>query len=643
MMNSFLLLIAILSLGPERVEGGIKFTYYDPNAKQVYLVGDFNNWDVTATPMKRDEKGTFYVIVELSPGRHEYKFYVDGQWIADPYNPITVGPYGNSVIQVDENGNLVPVMPTSNTPLSSMVFVNSDMRSFLRFDRDSLDNRLRLSQNEADIKLDISAQLTGVKLWSRLRYNTVTNLDTTTRLIPVQIERALLTIGSNPLIKAFYNKWVYNSDEPFHLVGFEGEYREPFGRDEQGIIFEIHPKLLPKTLVLYSNEITTDRDLLFLRFRKKVSILNLGYSFRLIDAFNRQYSVPSPDSITAPDDTTLINFNLFDRDYVGSFDLTVSPAQRFSLTTAYAVGKRYVVAGENDVDGSKSLWVRDNRKWTKFSLRRWGVYPEFGFGNLKVRLHTEQERLDYNPLFLRSSEDRKFIYTRVGFSTSYENKRLKAGIEATQTSSELPREFPWEYLFDYSWNSRIEYFEFPLVGYLAKATFKPYLKVKPLSKLSMWLTYRGEFGWSVDIPDVLSTSWPAMYVIGLLRPDLYATPFTGIEVLGVDFYLGKWRLYAENRLIKLEAPKLMTSMSYSTFYGEISYSVTPSALIRLSYGLRPWDLNDDYRSRREFLREQGVTDLIIRKGYLRLGKAMDSAERELSRINSFTIWAELRF
>lgn len=641
MMNGILLL-AILALGPEKVENGIRFTYYDPNAKHVYLVGDFNNWDVTATPMKRDEKGTFYIDVSLSPGRHEYKFYVDGQWIADPYNPITVGPYGNSVIQVDENGNLVPVTPTSNTPLSSMVFVNSDIRSFLRFDRDSLENRLRLSQNEADIKLDISAQLTGVKLWSRLRYNTVSNLDTTTRLVPVQIERALLTIGSNPLIKAFYNKWVYESDEPFHLVGFEGEYREPFGRDEQGIIFEIRPKFLPKILTLYSNEIATDRDILFLRLKKKISIMNMGYSIRILDAFNRQYQVPSPDSITAPDDTTLINFNLFDRDYVGSFDLTLLPTDKVSITSAFALGKRYVVAGENDVDGSKSLWVRDNRKWTKFSLRRWGVYPKFEAGNLKIGFHSEREELVYDSLFLKGN-DREFVYTRVGFNTSYENERLKFGFEATQTSTKSPEEFPWEYLFDYSWNSRIEYFEFPLVGYLAKAVFKPYLKVKPLGRLSLWLTYRGEFSWSVDIPDVLSSSWPARYVIGLVRPDLYATPFTSIEVLGIDFYLGRWRLYAEDRMIKLEAPKLMTSMSYNTIYGEISYSVTPSALLRISYGLRPWDLNDDYRARREFLKENGVTDLILRKGFLRLGRAMSAAERELSKINSLTIWAELRF
>lgn len=52
-------------------------------AKIVYLAGDFNHWDPAATPMTRAKNGTFRAKVRLSPGEHQYKFVVDGQWVAD--------------------------------------------------------------------------------------------------------------------------------------------------------------------------------------------------------------------------------------------------------------------------------------------------------------------------------------------------------------------------------------------------------------------------------------------------------------------------------------------------------------------------------------------------------------------------------
>ncbi len=69
---------------------GVKFVVVAPQAVHVSLVGDFNNWDPTATPMERTPTGgTWSVIVPLSAGRHEYSFVVDGkQWIPDPSAPL---------------------------------------------------------------------------------------------------------------------------------------------------------------------------------------------------------------------------------------------------------------------------------------------------------------------------------------------------------------------------------------------------------------------------------------------------------------------------------------------------------------------------------------------------------------------------
>lgn len=60
------------------------FVLLDLGAKQVSLAGDFNGWAANATPMKRDQAGHWEATVTLAPGRHEYKFVVDGEWVPDP-------------------------------------------------------------------------------------------------------------------------------------------------------------------------------------------------------------------------------------------------------------------------------------------------------------------------------------------------------------------------------------------------------------------------------------------------------------------------------------------------------------------------------------------------------------------------------
>jgi hypothetical protein len=53
--------------------------------------------------MARDSEG-WYMDVHLKPGKHRYKFVVDGEWILDPDNPLweqnEVGT-GNSVVWVE--------------------------------------------------------------------------------------------------------------------------------------------------------------------------------------------------------------------------------------------------------------------------------------------------------------------------------------------------------------------------------------------------------------------------------------------------------------------------------------------------------------------------------------------------------------
>jgi hypothetical protein len=87
----------------------VRFVFVAPNAGKVSLVGDFNDWDETRSPMMRaDKDGRWSVTLPLSVGRHTYAYVVDGTWHADPNAPMTGDGFGhmNSVKLVSKGSAL---------------------------------------------------------------------------------------------------------------------------------------------------------------------------------------------------------------------------------------------------------------------------------------------------------------------------------------------------------------------------------------------------------------------------------------------------------------------------------------------------------------------------------------------------------
>ncbi len=63
--------------------GKIEFEYYAPLAQKVQLAGTFNRWNAQKTLLKKDREGRWKVVLQLSPGRYEYRYLVDGNWEND--------------------------------------------------------------------------------------------------------------------------------------------------------------------------------------------------------------------------------------------------------------------------------------------------------------------------------------------------------------------------------------------------------------------------------------------------------------------------------------------------------------------------------------------------------------------------------
>ena len=81
----------------------VSVEFIKPDAKQVCVAGSFNEWKPESAPLSLKGNGRWVGDLTVQPGRHEYLFVVDGQWIPDPNAHETVqNPFGgkNSVMIV---------------------------------------------------------------------------------------------------------------------------------------------------------------------------------------------------------------------------------------------------------------------------------------------------------------------------------------------------------------------------------------------------------------------------------------------------------------------------------------------------------------------------------------------------------------
>jgi len=80
------------------------FSVFAPEAKEVYLVGEFNNWQVNESGRMMQNNGTWNKKINLNSGKYRYRFVIDGNWIEDSSNPLKEeNPYGSldSLVEIN--------------------------------------------------------------------------------------------------------------------------------------------------------------------------------------------------------------------------------------------------------------------------------------------------------------------------------------------------------------------------------------------------------------------------------------------------------------------------------------------------------------------------------------------------------------
>ena len=344
----------------EKVEGGIKFVYYDPDAGTVFLAGTFNNWNATATPMKRDDKGYWSVVMKLSPGKHEYKFVVDGAWITDLENPNTKpDPYGgvNSVVEIDNKGDIVQrgaVKRLSNTPLNARVLIGGRYLARMITEKNVEDDprwRMQRPRHKVDLNFNITIS-DMVHGYTRMRFDSGRNLFQPNN-ISAYLDEAHIEISPGPFdILGYYNEEVLQSKDPLSFFGdvdlqgtiFDDHLKEGkgtagavitsqrYGLDFQGILANVHDYDIYNNPDLFDN---TGTDLYGFTLSRKFKLITTGADFFMrrnmwwLDFTKRTGSTPANTGIPRLDKhidktgDTSDWFNFDDKTYYVGADFTM--------------------------------------------------------------------------------------------------------------------------------------------------------------------------------------------------------------------------------------------------------------------------------------------------------------------------------
>jgi hypothetical protein len=690
--------VIALCAGPVRaevtvVDGGVRFTYAAAGAKSVNWAGEFNGWNTTSHPFTQEDGETWSIVLPLPPGEHPYKFVVDGNWTADPENPVTVGEFGNSVIKIGPDGRLVTQQATSNTALNPKILVGGRFISLFQASEDPLEaDRFELRRPDFDLDLDFKIRMSDV-----LDARMLTNIRSETENVQffrsrLNFDRGNLHLHTNQIdLFAFDNDRLGTWDDPLHLVGKIGIYNHDFGFNQQGmqaqktiggadvrVLYSDNfrpggfsgpatatlpvpvrqtpagPSLPSELLADYGfNDTDSDKDVLAARLTRPLGRgLKLGVSGRLDRGFN-----PGVAAIFEPDAPRADGRVVSGKFLLGS-----------TLERWWGVGGDLSYARGSSTVRAEYLRGRNNLDFIGGAFRRGELSPQGTF----VLRDTLDELFSF-PI----AKDHRF---RLEWAGSLRGFNLDAawefhGTETTPLGSDSAAAFDNSLrtlslsaargyrmaggrklaarlgldVFDFTYDPRTSWsnqFWFDSRNYWLEAG-------EHLVHYDKLLLLGGR--------NVLSWK-PSLSVDVLTDPPLgfrYAGTFNGVSLDTRPKYIeslfqatlnvtSRTRLYSDTRWVKYDDPVLKLNGGYVSTFLELAYDFTPGITFAASWGVDPFVIDDPvneyaYIGRDAFLFSQGATGAQAQSGFGRLALLIPAAEEALEDEQRLQLEAIVRF
>ncbi len=206
------------------------FTLIVPGAKNVFLVGDFNNWNPTLEKMSKDGD-TFSVFLFLLPGSYHYKFVVDGTWGADPDNP-TSDPRAGSFLVLEERGGMLAMGTDAPLPPGQEPALVPSIRYVGLFEHDN-------GSSNSEQRIDVWFEYQHDRFTASVDLKTLEDSWGAQPLTArIDFDRGFLTYDlGKATVKGFENDSTWSSTDPFQMVGDVGVFDYNAGFERKGATF----------------------------------------------------------------------------------------------------------------------------------------------------------------------------------------------------------------------------------------------------------------------------------------------------------------------------------------------------------------------------------------------------------------------
>jgi Glycogen recognition site of AMP-activated protein kinase len=227
-------LLAAPARAAVRVDGDeVIFSLRMPNAHEVYLVGDFNQWNPTVEPMNLVDEH-FEVGLFLVAGEYRYQFVVDGKLINDPDNPMggkpVAGAHAGSPLVLIERGDGLVLSTEASSKTAPVEHAKPGVRYIGAMrTRDDTDVTQRVDLTVAGKFDALDARASVATNDSSWAWNSGPSID-------VWFDRARVDVKLGKLFaRGFENDSTWVSADPTRLVGNAGIYDYDAGFRRHGL------------------------------------------------------------------------------------------------------------------------------------------------------------------------------------------------------------------------------------------------------------------------------------------------------------------------------------------------------------------------------------------------------------------------
>ncbi len=651
------------------VPGGVEFQYNAPDAQSVSVAGTFNEWNTSATPMQKNDDGVWTATVKMPPGKHQYKFVVDGNWFFDPdHSNLMDDGYGgsNSLVEIDGKGKMVAAKEVKREGIASMInpkvyFTGRYYTKYI-FQKEEEESRYMLDKPNHIIDLGLK-----IRFNDQFEGFTVMNINNATEgtdmwMTHLTFKKTYLRLKTEYFQLTAFDKYGFITfDDPLHLVGDIGKYHYDFGYNQRGVyaksgdeFFDSFMGDIPLRFTLegfYTDDATDSEN--------DNGAERATLSWLISSRENNEKSLRVGNTIYG---ARISTSDLLQKHDTYGYDLTYEHNMMgggWNAPMMFAIDAEYSTFENRDNfknygNENYPLIVEEEVTWMKGDAGWYGLRVDFPAA-LKLNAHLQTNTVEYiidtgaNPDNLTPNPE----------TTTEEISRNRIGLGADFEAGDFTANFGmkyWTYDFPDSlvdWNNYYRYMEKTDGNgrWFQRYSDMPFNRYTVLG-YDEALVWNLALGYKFKLLLPIDIDWDATFAHqGFMREAKYIE-----NVIAIGIHLSKeWMIWSSTRVPYYNDPYLVLETDFGndedvwvSNYTELAYVLSDQVRLTFGWGVSPRVLNgvtDEFYmgGRDEYLTEAADYEEYTENAYLDTGEKIRQAEQALENEKRFMLEATLKF